>query len=228
MAEDRKLMSADDMSVCVWAQRRMAEHQRQNGGNLPLDVFNEDIKRSPRVSPEIVVYRWMNGALQFRLAMRNIEENSADVFNGQWHYTGGLMTFREYHIGGIRRVIRKELGAAPVRTIELVGTIVPLLSPRGSDINCQLFATQVEGDPIGKEGHGWFGVDGAMALKPMQKGGIVPSHLVGIALVAKHVGRVNPASPWFEHKSPHYKVECEGFTQDILVVGEITADDINP
>ena len=225
MAEDRKEMNELDLAMCVVAQRRMAEHQRANGGNLPLDVFQEDIKRSPRVSPELVAYRWVKGELQFRLHMRDIP---GDVFSGMWHYPGGLMTFREYHMNGIRRVVRKELGAAPIRTIELVGTIVPLLSPRGSDINCQLFATQVKGDPIGKEKHRWFPMDEAMALKPMQKGGIVPSHLVGIALVAKHVGQVNPASPWFEHRRPHFRVSCEGFQQDILVVGEISQYDINP
>ncbi len=207
------------IAICEASIEWMKKWRDSHKGFLPLSLFNGLIRLRPGTSTEVIVYKYEDSVPLFLLTMRNVP--GEDPFNGMWHYSGGVELWQEYELKAIRRVVTKEIGAE-LTSCQLVKTIHPLYSAR-ADLLCMLFLCTVNGELNSKETGRWFSAQEAMNLVPMMQGGIVPSHLVGIHLCLQYLAKPTP-SPYLQPSHYGYSVSSPyGFSQEILVVDDITA-----
>ena len=94
------------------------------------------------------MHKIIDGEIYFWLTVRAVDE--ADPFNGMWHYTGTVDRYGDYLVGGICRVLDRELGGATLLTCRRVGTIYPI-SSRRADILSILFLCTIDGEPSSTE-----------------------------------------------------------------------------
>jgi hypothetical protein len=193
---------------------------------FPEHIFNALIRLRPSCAAEVIVHKIVDGETFFWLTLRAVD--SADPFNGMWHYPGTVDRFGDYLIGGILRVLERELDGSVLQTCRRVAAIYPIRSRR-SDILSVLFLCTVNGEPSSAEQGRWFSAAEAMRLVPLRKGqdGIIPSHLVGLWLCLRTLGQ--------SHDCAHIAASPvgvgvkgdDGFSQDIVLVDDINADVVN-
>ncbi|MFC7397129.1 hypothetical protein ACFQU1_07950 [Chelatococcus sp. GCM10030263] len=208
--------------TCEAALAWLTHYRDGHSGMFPTAIFNALIRLRPSCSPEVIVHRIVDGEVFFWLTLRAVDD--ADPFNGLWHYTGTVDRYGDYLIGGIRRVLDRELGGRILESCRHVASIYPVRSRR-SDILSVLFLCAVEGEPSSTEEGRWFSADEAMRLVPLGKGGgIIPSHLAGLSLCLRFLGRPH-ASAYLAPSPVGLRVDGdEGFSQEIVLVEEIDAD----
>jgi hypothetical protein len=210
------------LATCEAALHWLRRYRDAHGGVFPERIFNALIRLRPSISPEVIVHKIIDGEIYFWLTARAVDE--ADPFNGMWHYTGTVDRYGDYLVGGIRRVLDRELGGATLRTCRRVGTIYPI-SSRRADILSILFLCTIDGEPSSTEQGRWFSAPEALRLVPFRKGqdGIIPSHLVGLALCIRTLGQ-SYYSTLIEPSSLGVRVNGDdGFFQDVVLVDDIDA-----
>ncbi len=214
------------LANCEAALQWLSQYRDAHGGLFPKRIFNALIRLRPSCSPEVVVHKIVDGEVFFWLTLRAVD--AADPFNGMWHYTGTVDRCGDYLIGGIIRVLERELGGGALATCRRVAAIYPLHSRR-SDILSVLFLCTIEGEPSSTERGRWFSAGEAMRLVPLRKGedGIIPSHLVGLSLCLRALGQPRD-SRYLETSPIGMRVKNDdGFCQDVLLVDDIDAEVVN-
>jgi hypothetical protein len=171
----------------------------------------------------VIVHKVVDGEVLFWLTLRAVDD--ADPFNGMWHYAGSVDRCGDYLIGGIRRVLDRELGGGALRTCRRVGSIYPVRSRR-CDILSVLFLCTLAGEPSSAEQGRWFSAAEAMRLVPLRKGpdGIVPSHLVGLSLCLRALGRPHDCARLEPAPAGARVTGDDGFCQEIVLVDDIDAE----
>ena len=218
-AEDEDKALANCEAALQWLQR----YRDARGGVFPERIFNALIRLRPSCSPEVIVHKFVDGEAFFWLTLRAVDD--ADPFNGMWHYTGSVDRCGDYLIGGIRRVLSRELGGGALESCRHVASIYPVRSRR-ADILSLLFLCTLAGEPSSAEEGRWFSAREAMSLTPLRKGrgGIIPSHLFGLTLCLRVLGLPND-SPHVESSPIGARVTGDdGFCQEIVLVDTIDAD----
>jgi|FEC22Drversion2_1045045.scaffolds.fasta_scaffold00217_36 hypothetical protein len=219
-------MPADEqtaLATCEAALQWLLRYREARGGVFPERIFNALIRLRPSCSPEVIVHKVDGGEVFFWLTLRAVDE--ADPFNGMWHYTGTVDRTGDYLIGGIRRVLDRELGGAELQTCRHVASIYPIHSRR-SDILSVLFLCTLSGEPVSAEQGRWFPAAEAMRLVPLRKGhdGIIPSHLVGLSLCLRALGRPHDCAAIEPSPAGARVTGDSGFCQEIVLVNAIDAD----
>jgi hypothetical protein len=210
-------------ATCDAALQWLARHRDSHGGVFPARIFNALIRLRPSCAAEVIVHKVVDGEVFFWLTLRAVDE--ADPFNGMWHYPGTVDRCGDYLIGGIRRVLEHELGGSALQTSRRVASIYPVRSRR-CDILSVLFLCTVGGKPSSAEQGRWFSAAEAMRLVPLRKGqdGIVPSHLVGLSLCLRALGRPHDC-PRLEPSPTGVRVKGDdGFRQEVVLVDDIDAE----
>lgn len=210
------------LATCEAALQWLSHYRDTHGGVFPERIFNALIRLRPSCSPEVIVHRVIDGEVFFWLTLRAVD--AADPFNGMWHYTGTVDRCGDYLIGGIRRVLDRELGGGALQSCRCVASIYPVQSRR-SDILSVLFLCTIEGEPASAEQGRWFSAAEAMNLVPLRKGedGIIPSHLVGLSLCLRALGRPHD-SAWLTPSPVGVRVTGDdGFGQEVVLVDDIDA-----
>ena len=176
------------LAACEATLQWLVRYRDSHGGMFPERIFNALIRLRPSCASEVIVHKVVDGEVFFWLTLRAV--GGDDPFNGMWHYPGSLDRCGDYLIGGIRRVLESELGGSALQTCRRVASIYPVHSRR-CDILSVLFLCTVIGEPSSAEQGRWFSAAEAMRLVPLRKGedGIVPSHLVGLSLCLRALGR---------------------------------------
>ena len=208
------------LATCEAALHWLRRYRDAHGGVFPERIFNALIRLRPSASPEVIVHKIIDGEIYFWLTLRAVD--NADPFNGMWHYTGTVDRCGDYLVGGIRRVLDRELVGATLRTCRRVGAIYPIRSRR-ADILSILFLCTIDGEPSSTEQGRWFSAPEALRLVPLRKGqdGIIPSHLVGLTLCIRSLGqshycaRIEPSPVGMRVNGDH------GFFQDVVLVDDI-------
>ena len=211
------------LATCEAALQWLSDYRDTHGGVFPERIFNALIRLRPSSSPEVIVHRIIDGEVFFWLTLRAVDD--ADPFNAMWHYTGTVDRCGDYLVGGIRRVLDRELGGRSLATCRRVASIYPVHSRR-SDILSVLFLCTVDGEPSSAERGRWFSAQDAMRLVPLRKGedGIIPSHLVGLSLCLRALGRPHECS-YLERSAIGVRVKGDNdFCQDVLLVDDIDAE----
>jgi hypothetical protein len=171
----------------------------------------------------MIVHKVVDGEVFFWLTLRAVD--AADPFNGMWHYTGTVDRCGDYLIGGMIRVLQRELGGGSLLTCNRVAAIYPLHSRR-SDILSIIFLCTIDREPASTERGRWFSAAEAMRLVPLRIGedGIIPSHLVGLSLCLRAIGQPYYC-PHLEASPIGMRVKGDdGFCQDVLLVDDIDAE----
>jgi hypothetical protein len=193
---------------------------------FPERIFNALIRLRPSCAAEVIVHKIVDGEVFFWLTLRAVD--SADPFNGMWHYPGTVDRCGDHLIGGIRRVLERELGGGALQTCRRVAAIYPVQSRR-SDILSVLFLCTVSGEPSSAEQGRWFSATEAMGLVPLRKGrdGIIPSHLVGLSLCLRALGRAHDC-PRIDPSPMGVRVTGDdGFGQHVVLVDHIDAEAVS-
>jgi hypothetical protein len=201
----------------------LARYRDSHGGVFPERIFNALIRLRPSCAAEVIVHKVVDGEVFFWLTLRAVDD--ADPFNGMWHYPGTVDRCGDYLIGGIRRVLEHELGESALQTCRRVASIYPVRCRR-CDILSVLFLCTVGGKPSSAEQGRWFSAAEAMRLVPLRKGqdGIVPSHLVGLSLCLRTLGRPHDC-PRLEPSPTGVRVKGDdGFRQEVVLVDDIDAE----
>ena len=145
------------LATCEAALQWLQRYRDAHGGVFPERIFNALIRLRPSCSPEVIVHKLVDGEAFFWLTLRAVDE--ADPFNGMWHYTGSVDRCGDYLIGGIRRVLQRELGGGKLESCRHVASIYPVRSRR-SDILSLLFLCTIAGEPSSAEEGRWFSAPG--------------------------------------------------------------------
>jgi hypothetical protein len=214
--EERALATCD--AALQWLKRYRDAH----GGVFPAHIFNALIRLRPSCAAEVIVHKIVDGEVFFWLTLRAVDD--ADPFNGMWHYPGSVDRCGDYLVGGIRRVLDRELGGGALRSCRRVAAIYPVRSRR-CDILSVLFLCTLAAEPSSAEQGRWFSAAEAMRLVPLRKGrdGIVPSHLVGLSLCLRALGRPHDCAR-IEPSPAGARVKGDdGFCQEIVLVDDIDA-----
>jgi len=211
------------LATCEAALAWLHRYRDSHGGFFPERIFNALIRLRPSSSSEAIVHKIVDGEVYFWLTLRAVE--AADPFNGMWHYTGTVDRYGDYLIGGIRRVLQSELGGSALESCRHVASIYPVRSRR-SDILSVLFLCTLAGEPASAERSRWFSAAEAMRLVPLRKGedGIVPSHLVGLWLCLRALGRQHDCERLEPTPAGARVTGDDGFRQEIVLVEEIDAE----
>lgn len=212
----------DALAACDDALRWLLRYRDAHGGVFPERIFNALIRLRPSCSSEVIVHKIVDDEVFFWLTLRAVDD--ADPFNGMWHYTGTVDRCGDYLIGGVRRVLDRELGGRTLQTCRRVASIYPVRSRR-SDILSVLFMCTLGEEPSSPEQGRWFSSAEAMSLTPLRKDGtgIIPSHLVGLSLCLRALGRpydcgrIEPSPIGMRVKGD------DGFLQDVVLADEIDA-----
>jgi hypothetical protein len=213
------------LATCEAALEWLTRYRDSHGGVFPERIFNGLIRLRPSCSSEVIVHKVVDGEVFFWLTLRAVDD--ADPFNGMWHYTGTVDRYGDYLIGGIRRVLERELGGTALLTCRHVASIYPVRSRR-SDILSVLFLCTVDGEPSSAEQGRWYSAAEAMRLVPMSRGrdGIIPSHLVGLSLCLHVLGRPH-ACAYLEPSPSGVRISGDhGFCQDVVLTDEIDRDTV--
>ena len=212
----------DALATCETALQWLMRYRDAHGGVFPARIFNALIRLRPSCSAEVIVHKVVDGEVFFWLTLRAVDET--DPFNGMWHYTGTVDRCGDYLVEGIRRILERELGGSVLQTCRHVASIYPVRSRR-SDILSVLFLCTVSGEPSSEEQGRWFSAAEAMRLVPLRKGqdGIIPSHLVGLSLCLRALGRRHDCVR-LEPSPLGARVKGdEGFWQEVVVIDDIDA-----
>ncbi len=211
------------LATCDAAMRWLMQYRDAHGGVFPSRIFNALIRLRPSCSAEVIVHKVVDGEVFFWLTLRAVDD--ADPFNGMWHYTGTVDRCGDYLIGGIRRVLDRELGGSTLQTCRRVASIYPVHSRR-CDILSVLFLCTVSGEPSSAEQGRWFSAAEVMRLVPLRKGpdGIIPSHLVGLSLCLRVLGRPNDCARLERSPAGVRVTGDDDFSQEVVLVDEIDAD----
>lgn len=210
------------LATCEAALQWLRHYRDAHGGVFPERIFNALIRLRPSCSPEVIVHKLVDGEAFFWLTLRAVDD--VDPFNGMWHYTGSVDRCGDYLIGGIRRVLRRELGDGELEACRHVASIYPVNSRR-SDILSLLFLCTVAGEPASAEEGRWFSAAEAMRLVPLRKGrdGVIPSHLFGLSLCLRALGLPHEC-PRIEPSPAGARVKGDnGFCQEIVLAEAIDA-----
>lgn len=211
------------LATCEAALQWLQRYRDAHGGVFPERIFNALIRLRPSCSPEVIVHKLVDGEAFFWLTLRAVDE--ADPFNGMWHYTGSVDRCGDYLIGGIRRVLQRELDGSKLESCRHVASIYPVRSRR-SDILSLLFLCTVAGEPSSAEEGRWFSAREAMSLAPLRNGrdGIIPSHLFGLSLCLRALGLPHDCR-CIEPSPAGARVKGDnGFCQEIVLVDAIDAE----
>jgi hypothetical protein len=211
------------LATCDAALQWLLRYRDIHGGVFPERIFNALIRLRPSCSPEVIVHKVLDGEVFFWLTLRAVDD--ADPFNGMWHYTGTVDRYGDYLIGGIRRVLHRELGGSTLQTCRHVASIYPVHSRR-CDILSVLFLCTVSGEPSSAEQGRWFSAAEAMRLVPLRKGqdGIIPSHLVGLSLCLRALGRPHDCARLEPSPAGARVTGDDGFCQEVVLVDDIDAE----
>ena len=210
------------LAICEGALDWLRQYRDLHDGVFPERIFSSLIRLRPSCSPEVIVHKIVAGEIYFWLTQRAV--GAVDPFNDMWHYTGTVDRCGDYLVGGIRRVIDRELGGGTLETCRHVASIYPVHSRR-SDILSLLFLCTLAGEPTSADRGRWFSGAEAMRLMPLRRGedGIIPSHLVGLWLCLNALG------------SPHDCARIEPSPVGAIVTGDngfrqaiVLVDSINP
>jgi hypothetical protein len=211
------------LAACEAALQRLLLYRDGHGGMFPEKIFNALIRLRPSCASEVIVHKVVDGQVFFWLTLRAVDD--ADPFNGMWHYPGSLDRCGDYLIGSIRRVLESELGGSALQTCRRVASIYPVHSRRCDTLSV-LFLCTVRGEPSSAEQGRWFSAVEALRLVPLRKGedGIVPSHLVGLSLCLRALGRPLDCAR-LEPSPVGARVKGDnGFCQEIVLVDDIDAE----
>jgi hypothetical protein len=211
------------LATCDAALQWLLGYRDIHGGVFPERIFNALIRLRPSCSPEVIVHKVLDGEVFFWLTLRAVDD--ADPFNGMWHYTGTVDRYGDYLIGGIRRVLDRELGGSTLQTCRHVASIYPVHSRR-CDILSVLFLCTLSGEPSSAEQGRWFSAAEAMRLVPLRKGqdGIIPSHLVGLSLCLRALGRPHDCARLEPSPAGARVTGDDGFCQEVVLVDDIDAE----
>ena len=211
------------LTTCEAALAWLLRYRDAHDGLFPAPIFNALIRLRPSCSPEVIVHKVVDGEVYFWLTLRAVDK--ADPFNGMWHYTGTVDRCGDYLIGGIRRVLERELGGGTLQSCRHVASIYPVRSRR-SDILSLLFLCTVAGEPASAEQGRWFSATDAMGLVPLRKGqdGIIPSHLVGLWLCLRALGRPHDCAHIEPSSAGAWVTGDDGFRQEVVLVEAIDAE----
>ena len=143
----------DALATCHDALQWLSRYRDTHDGVFPERIFNALIRLRPSCSSEVIVHRIVDGEVFFWLTVRAVDD--ADPFNGMWHYTGTVDRCGDYLIGGIKRVLDRELGGGTLQTCRRVASIYPVRSRR-SDILSVLFLCTIDEEPSSSEQGRWF------------------------------------------------------------------------
>lgn len=214
------------LAACEAALHWLTRYRDSCGGVFPERIFNALIRLRPSCSPEVIVHKFVDGEPFFWLTLRAVDD--ADPFNGMWHYTGSVDRCGDYLIGGIRRVLSRELGGATLESCRHVASIYPIRSRR-SDILSLLFLCALAGEPSSAEEGRWFSAREAMSLVPLRKGrsGIIPSHLFGLTLCLRALGWPNDCSHVEPSPTGAWVKGDAGFCQEVVLAEAIDVELIN-
>ena len=211
------------LATCEAALQWLVRYRDSHSGVFPESIFNALIRLRPSCASEVIVHKVVDGEVFFWLTLRAVGD--VDPFNGMWHYPGSVDRCGDHVIGGIRRVLDSELGGSALQTCQRVGSLYPVHSRR-CDILSVLFLCTVRGEPSSAEQGRWFSAVEALRLVPLRKGedGIVPSHLVGLSLCLRALGRPHDCAR-LEPSPGSARVEGDnGFCQQILLVDDIDTE----
>ncbi len=115
------------LATCEAALQWLQRYRDAHGGVFPERIFNALIRLRPSCSPEVIVHKLVDGEAFFWLTLRAVDE--ADPFNGMWHYTGSVDRCGDYLIGGIRRVLQRELGGGQAGKLPACGVDLSRAQP---------------------------------------------------------------------------------------------------
>jgi hypothetical protein len=214
------------LATCDAALQWLLRYREAHGGVFPTRIFNALIRLRPSCSPEVVVHKIVDGEVFFWLTLRAVDD--ADPFNGMWHYTGTVDRCGDYLVGGIRRVLERELDGSTLQTCRHVASIYPVRSRR-CDILSVLFLCTLGGEPSSAEQGRWFSAAEAMRLVPLRKGrdGIIPSHLVGLSLCLRALGQAHDCAR-IEFSPGRAQVKGDdGYCQEVVLIDDIDAERVS-
>jgi len=211
------------LAACETALQWLQQYRDAHGGVFPTHIFNSLIRLRPSCSPEVIVHRVVDGEVFFWLTLRAVDD--ADPFNGMWHYPGTIDRNGDYMVGGIRRVLDRELGGRALLSCRHVASIYPVRSRR-SNVLSVLFLCTIDGEPLSTEQGRWFSAAEAMRLVPLRKGedGIIPSHLVGLSLCLRALGRPYDCAKLKRSPAGVRVTGDDHFFQEVVLVDEIDAE----
>jgi hypothetical protein len=224
--EAKKDLFSDEesaLATCDAALQWLLRYRDSHGGVFPERIFNALIRLRSSCSSEVIVHKIVDDEVFFWLTLRAVDD--ADPFNGMWHYTGTVDRYGDYLIGGIRRVLDRELGGCALQACRRVASLYPIRSRRSAILSV-LFLSTVSGEPSSVEEGRWFSAAEAMRLVPLRKGrdGIIPSHLVGLSLCLRSLGRPHDCA-YLEPSPVGVRVRGDdGFCQDVVLADDIDAD----
>ena len=152
------------------------------------------------------MHKIVDGEVFFWLTLRAVD--SADPFNGMWHYPGTVDRCGDHLIGGIRRVLERELGGGALQTCSAAWRRSIPVQSRRSDILSVLFLCTVSGEPSSAEQGRWFSATEAMGLVPLAQR---PGRHHPVALSRPLVA---PSGPGRAHTGPLHRNLANGRAGD--------------